>query len=263
MAQPRAQGSLRLSTKRHAAASVLDGLRMSGATKALFPRGAGMQALILNTAGGLTGGDRFDAVFTLGAGSHLTVTTQAAERAYRAASGQAELRSAVTVASGASLHWLPQELILFDGCALDRRLSVDLAADARLLLVEPVIFGRRAMGEVLRDAHLRDVIDIRRDGAPLYRDHVCLTGDLAGRLARPAIGGGAGAMACVLLVAPEAEAMLTILRPLLPATCAASLPAPDVLALRLLAGDGHALRQTLLPVLDRLSRDSLPISWRL
>lgn len=236
---------------------------MSGATKALFPRGPMMQALILNTAGGLTGGDRFEAEIAVGEGSHLTVTTQAAERAYRAASGQAELRTRASVAAGGGLHWLPQELILFDGCAIDRRLTIDLAADATLLLVEPVIFGRAAMGEVVRAGHLRDVIDIRRAGAPLYRDHLWLTGDLAARMARPALGGGAGAMACVLLVAPDAEAQLTALRPALPPLCGASLPAPDVLALRLLAADGFVLRQTLLPLLDRLSRNRLPISWRL
>ena len=80
----------------------------------------------------------------VGAGACLTLTTQAAERAYRAAAGWGDVQSTVSVAAGATLHWLPQELILFDGCALSRRLRIDLAADARALVVEPVIFGRAA-----------------------------------------------------------------------------------------------------------------------
>ncbi|MEQ8342973.1 MAG: urease accessory protein UreD [Marinovum algicola] len=264
-AQPRARGEIVLSAKRHGGRSVIDGLRQAGAMKALFPRaGAMLQTICINTAGGVTGGDRLSLTASAGPGAALGLTTQAAERAYRSRDGEfGRVDSTLQVAAGATLHWLPQELILYDGCALRRRLSVDLAADARLLMVEPVIFGRAAMGETLTDARFHDRITLRRAGQPLYCDAVRLEGDISRQLARRPIGDGAGAMASLVYVAPDAEAHLAAVRAQL-ATCGgASLLAPDVLVLRLLCPDSHVLRQHLLPVLDRLSGDTLPVSWRL
>lgn len=233
--------------------------------KALFPRADDMlQAICINTAGGVTGGDRLSLAAEAGPGAALGLTTQAAERAYRSRDGDfGTVESTLTVAEGAVLHWLPQELILYDGCALRRRLTVDLTADARLLMVEPVVFGRAAMGETLTDARFYDRIEMRRDGRPLYRDAVRLDGDISRQLARPSIAGGAGAMASLVYIAPDAETHLDAVRAHLPATGGASLLAADVMVLRLLAPDSHVLRQHLLPVLDRLSGDTLPVSWRL
>ena len=244
---------------------MLDTLRQSGAFKALFPRPEhGLQAILINTSGGVTGGDRFHVTAHIGTDTHTTLTTQAAERAYRASPGETgHMRSRLTVAENTTLHWLPQELILYNGCALDRRLEIDLAPTARLLMAEPVLFGRTAMGETLTDASFRDRIRITRAGQPLYLDGVSLTGDLAARLARASSGNGAAAMVSLLYVAPDAEAHLAPLRALLPPTGGASLLAPDMLTLRLVAPDGHALRTHLLPALDRLSGGALPTSWRL
>lgn len=254
---------MRLSSKRRGAVSALDGLRVSGAMKALFPRGDGLQAIAINTAGGLTGGDRMEIAATAGRGSDLTLTTQAAERCYRALDGHAQVRAHLTVEEDAALAWLPQETILFDGSALKRRLAADLAETGRLLLVEPVIFGRAAMGESVRRALFHDEIFVRRAGRPLYLDRVRLEGDIAAELDRPAVAAGARAMACALYVAPDAEAQIGPVRAMLPETGGASLLAPDALTVRLLAADGFELRRTLLPLLDRLSRNALPRSWRL
>lgn len=261
--QPRARGTLVLSTKRMGCRTVLDGLRMSSALKALFPHRSHTEAILLNTSGGLTGGDSIDIAATAGTGSRLTLTTQAAERAYRAASDVARVTTRLSAEAGATLHWLPQELILYDGASLHRRLDVALEADARLLMVEPVIFGRTAMGERLSTGEFRDRIRVTRAGAPLYSDTTHLTGDIGATLARPAVAAGLGAMASVLYVAPDAEAQLAPVRALLPVTGGASLIADDTLALRLVAADGYDLRAALLPILDRLSGDSLPPCWRL
>lgn len=260
---PRTRGALNLSSKRYGARSVLDELRMSGAIKALFPRKDHVEAIILNTSGGLTGGDRVTVSATAGEGSHLTLTTQAAERVYRAASDVAQVGTQLQAEAGATLYWLPQELILFDGAALHRQLDIQLRANARLLMVEPVIFGRAAMGERLTSGHFRDRICISRDGVPLYHDITCLTGNIDAALSRPAVADGMGAMASLLYVGPDADTQLSPVRALLPSTGGASLIAPDTLALRLLAPDGFELRSALLPILDRLSRDSLPPCWRL
>jgi urease accessory protein len=198
-----------------------------------------------------------------GEGSRLVLTTQAAERAYRAAHGVARMTSEVTVAPGGRLDWLPQELILFEGAALERRFTADLSGDAGLLLVEPVIFGRLAMGEALRAARFRDRIEIRRDGMPLYNDALRLEGDIFAYLDRAAVAGGARAMASLVYVGADAEGLLPFVRSTLPGTGGASLLRPDLLVARVVAPDGFALRKTLLPALDRLSRDALPTSWRL
>ena len=263
-AQPRAEGRASLSVKNRDGQSVLNRFRTSGALKVLFPhRAPRCEAILINTAGGLTGGDRLRLSAEVEAGAHLTLTTQAAERVYRAAAGTAHVVTDIRVGSGAHLAWLPQELIFYDGGALRRRLAIDLAPEATCLMVEPVIFGRRAMNETLRDGSLSDRIRVHRAGRPIYLDGTELTGDIAARLSRRATGQGAGAMASLLYVAPDAEAHLAPLRAGLPATGGASLLAPDMLVMRVLAEDGFALRQTLLPVLDRLSRDTLPASWRL
>lgn len=261
---PRARGTLDLSSKSRGDKSAIDRLRTSGCLRSLFPRReSGVEAIVINTSGGLTGGDRLDVAATAGQGSHLTLTTQAAERAYKASSDIARVETRLEAVAGATLHWLPQELILFEGARLRRRLRIDLAADARLLLVEPVIFGRSAMGERLKDVHFDDRIEVWREGAPIYLDAVRLDGDLEARMQGPALGGGAGAMASLVYVAPDAEAHLPALRALLPDTCGASLMREDLLILRMLARDSLTLRRSLLPVLDRLSRDTLPTSWRL
>ena len=89
-AQPRALGRVEIGVKHRGPRSALATLHQSGAFKALFPRqrGAALEAILINTAGGITGGDRFSAALEVGANAHLAVTTQAAERAYRAQPGR-------------------------------------------------------------------------------------------------------------------------------------------------------------------------------
>lgn len=262
--QPRAVGQMRLSAKRRDAVSVIDRFQQSGSLKTLFPRprGQALDAVLLNTAGGITGGDRFEIAATAGPDTQLTLTTQAAERAYKAQPGETgRMRTRLTVQDGARLDWLPQETILFDGARLDRRLSADLAGDARFLMVEPVIFGRHAMGETLTSGQFTDRIDIRRDGDLIFADRTALSGDIAAHLARPAIAGGAGAMAAVLLAAPEAETRLNAARATLPETGGVSLIRDDLLFARLLAPDGFTLRKSLLPLIAALTDTPLPRTW--
>lgn len=255
---------MHLGTKTAPTGSVLSDFRQSGSFKCLFPRSRGpaLEAVLLNTAGGVTGGDQFTFSAHAAPATTLTLTTQACERAYKAQAGQVgRLRNRLKIASGARVNWLPQETILFNGSALDRHLRVDLAADAAFLMVEPLVFGRPAMGETLTDIRFRDRIEIRRDGTPLFLDAMALNGNAARHLARPNIANGAGAMALVVLVAANAEAHLAPLQDTLPDTAGVSLLHDDTLVLRLLAQDSFALRQTLLPVLHHLNGSPLPRCW--
>ncbi len=265
-AQPRARGTALLQSKLRGTASVLDDFRLSGSSRVLFPKRADqtLEAVLLNTSGGLTGGDVFATEIIAGENSHLIMTTQAAERAYCSNDIQpARVRTNLTLKAGSKLDWLPQETILFEGSSIDRELSIDMASDARLLLVEPMIFGRLAMGETLRQANLFDRISLRRDGKLEFVDRVRLSGDIHAQLDRTAIATGARAMASVLIASPDAERHLDPLRALLPPSCGASLIQDGLLFARLLAVDSHALRQILIPALRLLRGADLPRTWML
>jgi urease accessory protein len=244
----------------------LKDLRNSGSTKLVFPQSTARncEVILVNTAGGITGGDRFNLDVCVQAAGDLTLTTQAAERAYRAQPGEVgQLTSRLTVQAGATLKWLPQEMILFDRCALQRRLEVDLAPTAQFLMVEPLVFGRAAMGEKLNDVKFSDRIKISRDGQPIYVDGIELNGDVTRHLERPAIANGAGAMASVVMVGCDMAQHLTPVRAILPDSAGASIIADDILVVRLLGADSFELRRSLIPVLEHLSQTPLPKSWNL
>ena len=262
-AHQRARGSLRLSFKGRDGATVLDGLRQEGCLKARFPRterGAWPGAVTLNTAGGVAGGDILDASITAGSGAQATVASQAAERFYRALPGS--LPAAVTtrlhLAPGAALEWLPQEAILFDRCALRRRLLVDLADDAWFLGVESLVFGRIAMGETVREAAIRDLIELRRGGRLLLHDAVRLDGPVQAMLDRPASGDGSRAIATIIHAAPDADARLDPLRAALARFDAGASAWDGLLVARIAAKDGACLRRAVVAGLNVL-RDGRPL----
>ena len=136
-----------------------------------------------------------------------------------------------------------------------------MAADAQLLMVEPLVFGRAAMGERLHSLHLRDRIMINRNGVPLYHDAIVLSGDATAHLAKPHVAQGAGAMAAMVYIAPDAAGQLAPVRAMLPDTAGASLIGDDMLVARFLAIDSFELRRSLLPVLIRLKGGPLPRTW--
>lgn len=263
--QPRAIGQAFVSSKRRDGRSAIDGLRQSGALKLLFPtRTDFVEAIVINTSGGVTGGDDFRIGVRSGVGSKLMITTQAAERAYRAQKGQTgHIESVLEAEADSTLFWLPQETILYDEAAVHRQLTVDLAPTARFLMVEPILFGRRAMGEDPTHLHFHDRITLRRAGMPFYQDGITLSGDAATQLDRPAVAAGARAAASLVYVDPAAEAKLEAVRGHLDTAGGASMLQDDVLAVRLLAEDGFEMRRRLLPILDLLTENTLPQSWRL
>src|SRR5690606_33812514 len=128
-------------------------LYQSGSAKLRLPRvaaGAPVEAVLLNTAGGVTGGDRLSHDIIVEAGGQLVVTTQAAERIYRRSSGVASIATTIDVGAGARLDWLPQETILFEGSVLSRDLTVRSASGATHLADSELIFSRQSLCEVAR-----------------------------------------------------------------------------------------------------------------
>jgi urease accessory protein len=259
----RAVGELRVGVKRLGDQTVLQDLRQAGCLKARFPRRVvpgWMDIVTLNTGGGVAGGDRLDLAISAGAETQVTVSAQAAERFYRALALDApsRVRTFLTVEAGATLEWLPQETILFDRCALDRRLEVQVAADARFLSVETLVFGRVAMGETVQQAWLRDLIEVRRNGALVLHDAVRMDGAINTILERTATGNGARALATVVCVAPDAERSLEPVRLALGTAEGGASAWNGMLIARILGPDSACVRRRAIPVLDVL-RESRPL----
>ncbi len=252
--------------------TALDRLRQEGCLKARFPRpqrGGWMEIVTLNSSGGVAGGDVLASAVEAGPDTHATVCGQAAERFYRALPGAtARVETRIAVAEGAAVEWLPQETILFDGSALDRRLSIELTEGAWFLGVETLVFGRRSMGETLRAARLRDVIHVERAGRVALHDAIRLDGDVQAMLDRPAIGDGARAAATLIYAAPDAADRLDALRaallPLLPAgedgrfVESGASTWNDLLVARIVASDGACARAAIVAGLAVL-RDGRPL----
>jgi urease accessory protein len=254
----------RIAIKRTPRGSVIDRLYQSGAAKIRFPSSSDKsvcEAVLINTAGGLTGGDRLSWAIHAGEAAALTCVSQACERIYRAQDAEpAHLSVKITVDENARLNWMPQETILFDGCAFKRSLDADLAATASLLIVEAFVFGRAAMGETVRRASLHDQWTIRREGQLVFADSIRLEGDVDNLLERHAIAAGDRAMATVALIAPDAERHLDPVRHSFP-TIASTAFAGKLLA-RVTAKGAYELRQTLVPLAVALNGGkSLPKIW--
>jgi len=265
---PRTEGSVRLAFVRGAdGRTALAGLHQSGAGRVRFPRpasGDAPEAVLLNTAGGLTGGDRMSIEVTVGARCSAAVTSAAAEKVYRALDGEVGVRVRLDVGEYAHLAWLPQPTILFDSARLDRRNEVAIAGSASFLAVETLIFGRAAMGEDVHRGACRDSWHVRRDGRLALADTFLVDGEVASILDRGGTLDGARAAAMLLWAAPGSASRLDEVRSLLPDTaCAAGASALNgLLMVRAVARDGGALLTLLGPVIPRLTGRPLPRVWQ-
>jgi urease accessory protein len=238
-------------------------LHESGSLRVRFPspEGEGLSGVFVNTAGGVAGGDRFDIAVSVGEGARLTLTTAAAEKVYRAAGAAAELNIHLEAAVGAHLAWLPQETILFDQARVSRRIDIDLAENASLLLCEIVVFGRAAMGERMRHGSFVDRWRVRRGGRLLFAETVRLQGDIGEKLTRPAIAGGGGAIATALIV-PGDETLVERIRENATFGGEVGLSAWNGFAMaRFCAQDAARLRADMMAVLGRASGSALPRLW--
>ncbi len=256
----RTKGAAACGFKKRGGKTVLDRLHQSGSFKVRLPRldpGQAPEAVLLNTAGGLTGGDSLMFEGALAEGCEAVFTTQASERGYRALSGDARVASHLEAGAGSTLAWLPQETILFDGARLKRTFEVDLEGDAALIAHESIIFGRAAMGEVMNTGAFSDVWRIRRDGRLIHADALRIEGPIAKVLGYAATLGNARAMATILYAAPDAEDRLQAARDIIdglsPAIGIAGASAwQEKLIIRAVADTGAGLRRIVEPLITNL-----------
>jgi len=189
----RALGSVTLSVKSVAGKTRRDAVHEAGSLRVRCPGApAGeLEAVLINTAGGVAGGDRFSLDVAAGEGTRLTVTTAAAEKVYRSLGEDSTVNVKLDIAAGATLAWLPQETILFDRARLARSIEVDLASDAQLFLAEAMVDAVRALqqrfgGEVGVSVWngLASVRLCAADGAALRHDLTHVMTALRGALPR-------------------------------------------------------------------------------
>lgn len=259
----RAVGHVALGVGAAGGASRRTHVHEAGSLRVRFPTPAAgaLEAVLVNTAGGIAGGDRFDIDVAVDANADLVVTTAAAEKIYRSHGPDSTLAVTLAVGTNARLSWLPQETIVFDRARASRSIEVDLAADASLLLCEAVVFGRSAMGEIVDAGRFVDRWRVRRGARLLFADTLRLDGAIAQTLAAPAVARGGIAVA-TLLVVPGDDTIATAVR-------AFDAPAGEVgvsawngmAVVRFCAPDGAALRHDLLIVLAALGKGPLPRLW--
>ena len=263
----RATGHIALSVKAEAGVTRRQRVHEDGSLRIRFPNATpdALEAVIVNTGGGMTGGDRFDIELTLGEGASLVAGSAAAEKIYRSNGPDAEMTMRFDLAAGARLAWLPQETILFDNARLSRRIDIDLAEGASLLMAEAVVFGRAAHGEAMNQGLFADRWRLRRNGRLVFADGARLDGAIAAHLGEPAVTSGGIAIATVL-VAPAGEAELAQRLEQVRAlgehhTGEVGISAWNGIAVaRLCAKDGAALRHDLMAVLAALGAQ-VPRLW--
>jgi len=260
----RAIGRIAFAVQANAGVTRRTRVREEGSLRVRFPgpASAELEAVIVNTAGGVAGGDRFALDVTVEPGARLVVTTAAAEKVYRTLEPDATIDVRLAVGATASLAWLPQETILFNRARLRRTINIDLAEDARLLLAEAIVFGRSGMGEAVDDAGVFDRWHLHRGGRLIHAEAMRLDGAVAAKLAQPAVANGGVAVATVLIV-PADEAVAAGIRALDDHFLGeVGVSAWNGLAVvRLCAADGAALRHDLVAVLTAVHNGSLPRLW--
>jgi len=263
----RSCGEIRLGFQAAGDRSMVGAGYQSGCLRFRIPRAPADEdpcAILINTSGGLTGGDRLTQHLGWGAKTAATATTQAAEKVYRALNDAATIDTRLTIGAEARAEWMPQETILFDRARLRRDTQVRLTQDSSFLGVEAVVLGRTAMNEMVQEGALLDRWRIWRDDRLIYADALRLEGKIDGLMQRAALGGGARAMAVLIHVSARAASLLDGLREALAGAIglAAASCWNGMLVTRLLARDGAILRHDMLRALTALrgGRD-MPRVW--
>jgi urease accessory protein len=241
----------------------------AGGLRLRFPNAPKLcEAVLVNTGGGMAGGDRATIDLRLETGADVLATTQSAEKIYRTEGEASRVETRLTLGARARLAWLPQETILFDHAHLQRKLEAEVAADASFLLIETAVFGRLAMGETSIDARFIDNWRIRREGRLVFAEALRID-DAGASLSRPAVGRDARAIASFLFMAPDAAAHLDEIRAVLedgsaqgePVEAGASALDGFVVG-RALSPSPARLREAMAAVMMALTGRGAPRVWR-
>jgi len=262
----RSHGLLSLGFEQRAGATMLHRRQEGGCLRVRVLRRPITEAVLINTSGGLCGGDTIAQDVAWGESTSAVLTTQAAEKIYGSQGPACTVTTRLAVAAGARAEWLPQETILFDGARLERETVIDLADGAALLWCESIVLGRVARGETFATGVLRDRVRVWLGGRLIYADVLDLAETPAAQLERAALGGGAKASAVILAIGGDASERLDALRTELAGhadVLAGASAWNGIVSARLLSRDPATLRPCLAGALSVLRGSAgLPAVWR-
>ena len=237
----------------------------AGSSKILLPRTYTplKEAVLINTAGGITGGDKFEIKLNL-TSSKIVATTQTAERLYNSIGSTAKINIHLTIDEVSTLHWLPQETIVFDGALIDRNIRVDMAATSDVVFLETIIFGRQAMGEIVQNGEFTDNWRFYRDGTLFHSEVVSLRSDISQLLKECAGGNGTTSLSTIIVAGKKAEYKKNKVMPLVDrfkSTFGISYWV-EKLVVRMLNSDPSILRKEINVLLQELLEQPLPQVWQ-
>lgn len=250
----RASGALKLVVAHTDSGSAADDIAECGPLRVRFPRirDERLEAILINTAGGIVGGDKLEFQIETREDASLSITSQAAEKIYRSNGLTSRISVSLKAEAGSELFWLPQETILFDRARVEREIEADVSSDASLAICEAVVFGRDAMGEKVTRGLLRDRWRIRRDGRLIFADALTLDDDIHSTLNRRAAMNGKIGMATMVVVSNGVMNKVDAVREALTGEgIEAGASAFDgMLVARILAEDSISLRSAVLSALE-------------
>jgi hypothetical protein len=110
------------------------------------------------------------------ANASIAVTSQAAEKVYRALNESARIATKLKACEAAKLAWLPQETIVFNWGRLSRETEIKVSSGAELLALEWLVLGRAAHGEEMVGGHIADSWRVKKDGRLIWADSFRATG---------------------------------------------------------------------------------------
>lgn len=263
-ASVRVNARLRLAVER-----VDDRLRLaerheSGAFRFRMPRreAGAIEAMLVNVAGGLAGGDRISLAAEARDGASLVLSSAAGERIYRSGGDETRISIALCAEAGANLVWLPNETILHDGAWLRRDINIALHPHARMLFGEVIQLGRVASGERFRSGTMVDLWRVYVGGKLVFAEATRLGGELLALSRRPGGLGNAPFMASLLLAGEGAADPLVAIRDALaaePTVMAGASAHSGLVFARLLSEDDVALRRVFLNAIRAASGANMPL----
>ena len=226
----------------------------------MFP-GSGVgtleEAVLINTAGGIAGGDRLEYGITALANASIAVTSQAAEKVYRALDEPSRITTKLSAHGLAKLAWLPQETIVFNRASINRQTEIEISSGSELLALEWLVLGRAAHGEEVVGGCIIDSWRVKRDGRLVWADTFRATDDMFSHLHRTALLSDCKAIGTLIYFGPQVDARLEGLREMALRSgcqCAATLVAGLVIV-RFAARLSSDLRWAVRGALQQFSRE--------
>lgn len=154
-----------------------------------FERSGTCQVYLIHPPGGVAGGDDVFLDVTAESGASVLLTAPGATKLYRSGGRSCRVRQHLALAPDATVEWLPQETIVFDGALARTSTVVELAPGARFMGWEMVSLGRPRSGERFELGTFWQSFELWQEGAPLWLDRGRFEGAEAALEARYGLAG--------------------------------------------------------------------------